>query len=34
MVAMLMEGMLDELGCTEVEWAASVDAALKAIGRP
>lgn len=31
MVAMLMEGMLNELGCTEVEWAASVDAALKAI---
>jgi CheY-like chemotaxis protein len=33
MVAMLMEGMLDELGCRRVEWAASVAAALVAIER-
>ena len=31
MVAMLVEGMLDELGCSKVEWAASVGEALKAI---
>jgi CheY-like chemotaxis protein len=29
MVAMLVEGMLDELGCRLVEWAASVPAALE-----
>ena len=31
MVAMLMEGMLDGLGCQRVEWVASVPAALEAI---
>ncbi len=33
MVAMLMEGMLDGLGCQRVEWAASVPAALQALQR-
>ena len=33
MVAMLMEGMLDGLGCQLVEWVASVPAALEALGR-
>ena len=31
MVAMLIEGMLEALGCQLVEWAASIPAALKAI---
>jgi CheY-like chemotaxis protein len=33
MVAMLMEGMLDALGCQRVEWVASVPAALQALER-
>lgn len=33
MVAMLMEGMLDGLGCQLVEWVPSVPAALKALRR-
>ena len=33
MVAMLMEGMLDGLGCQRVEWVASVPAALDALER-
>jgi CheY-like chemotaxis protein len=33
MVAMLMEGMLDGLGCERVEWVASVPAALDAVKR-
>jgi CheY-like chemotaxis protein len=33
MVAMLMEGMLDGLGCQRVEWVTSVSAALQALER-
>ena len=31
MVAMLIEGMLDALGCQVVEWVANVPEALEAI---
>ena len=33
MVAMLIEAMLEELGCREAEWATSVKAALRAVDR-
>ena len=33
LVAMLIEGMLEELGCQVVEWAANVPAALRAVER-